>query len=309
VWNFLLALHKGSDGQWRITADSTTLKTAPRYSRPVTADRLIADLDEAGIKKALVLSEAFWLGGQSQGKDKTRRLQEAPDEASAVRGENDWTAAQVARYPDRLVFACAVDPLRDYAVAEVKRCAKTLNAKAVKMNLSGSGFRFDNAEQVKKLRDVFRAANEIRLAIVIHLEPGRFYGPREMEIFLDQIASAAPDTQIQIAHLAGNGPGITSPEALEAFAKARAAGDPRTKNLYFDLGGLVYKNMAPAAAEQMVRRMRQIGLDRVLYGSDSQPGVAGNPPTGEQWTWTRRQLPLTDEELKTLASNVTPYLR
>lgn len=31
---------------------------AARYTQPITADRLIADLDEAGIKRALVLSEA-----------------------------------------------------------------------------------------------------------------------------------------------------------------------------------------------------------------------------------------------------------
>ena len=31
---------------------------AARYTQPITADRLIADLDEAAIKRALVLSEA-----------------------------------------------------------------------------------------------------------------------------------------------------------------------------------------------------------------------------------------------------------
>jgi len=59
----------------------------------------------------------------------------------------------------------------------------------------------------------------------------------------------------------------------------------------------------------MVTRMRQIRLDHVLYASDSSPGVGGNAPTAEHWTHTRRKLPLTDAELKTIAGNIAPYLR
>ena len=307
IWNFLLGIKKGDDGLWRIAVDSTTQKTPPPYTKPITADRLIADLDEAGIKRAVVLSEAFWLGGPA-GAQTTKRMTEAKDEATGVRGENDWTAQQVARYPDRLLLACAVDPLKDYAIPELERCSKTLKAKAMKLNFSGLGFSFDDPEQLEKITRFFKAANDNRIAIVVHLEPGKFYGAKEVEIFLNKIASAAPDITIQIAHLAGNGPGITSPEALAAFAEARAAKDPRTKNLYFDFAGLVHKDLSAKEAELMVARMRQIGLDHVLYASDSSPDVGGNAPTAEHWTYTRRKLSLTDAELKTIAGNIAPYL-
>lgn len=306
-YNFVLGLKKGDDGFWRIAAESTTEKTLPRYTQPITADRLIADLDEAGIKRAVVLSEAFWLGGP--GAKGTKRMIEAGDEATAVRGENDWTAQQVGRYPDRLILACAVSPLKDYAIPELVRCAKILKARAMKLNFGDSGVSFDDPEHMEKVARFFKAANDNRIAIVVHLEPGRFYGPKEVELFLNRIVSVAPDIPIQIAHLAGDGPGITSPEALAAFAEARAAKDPRVKNLYFDFAGLVYKDMKAEEAELMVKRMRQIGLEHVLYGSDSSPGVGGNPPTAEHWTLTRRKLPLTDAELRTIAGNIAPYLR
>lgn len=308
IWNFLLGIKQGADGLWRIAADSTTERKPPRYTKPLTADELIKDLDEAGIKRAVVLSEAFWLGGPAE-TNTTKRMIEAKDEWAAVRGENDWTAQQVARYPDRLVLACAVDPLKDYAIPELERCVRDLKAKAIKLNFSGLGFTFDNQEQIKKIANFFKATNDKRIAIVVHLEPGEFYGPREVELFLNQIVSAAPDIIIQIAHLAGNGPGITSPEALEAFANARQSGDPRTKNLHFDFGGLVYKEMSVKEAELMVTRMRQIGLTHILYGSDSQPGGIGNPPTAEQWTLTRHKLPLTDAELRIIANNIASYVR
>jgi predicted TIM-barrel fold metal-dependent hydrolase len=307
VSNFLLGIRKGADGLWRIAADSTTEKKPPQFTKPLTADGLIKDLDEAGIKRGVVLSVAYWFGGPTAKNPK--RMTEAKDEWTAVQGENDWTAQQVARYPDRLVLACGVNPLRDYAIPELQRCAKTLKAKAMKLNFGDSGVSFDNAEHVEKVARFFKAANDNRIAIVAHLEPGRFYGPKEVELFLNRIASQAPDITIQLAHLAGNGPGITSPEALAAFAGARSAKDPRAKNLYFDFAGLVYKNINAKEAELMVTRMRQIGLGHVLYASDSAPGGVGNPPTNEQWTLTRRKLPLTNVELKMIAGNIAPYIQ
>jgi uncharacterized protein len=306
-YNFLLGIRRTDAGLWRIAVESTTEKTLPRYTQPITADRLIADLDEAGIERAVVLSEAFWLGGP--GAKETKRMIDAKDEAAAVRGENDWTAQQVARYPDRLILACAVNPLKDYAIPELERCAKTLKAKAMKLNFGDSGVSFDNPEHMEKVARFFKTADGNRIAIIVHLEPGRFYGPAEVKLFLERIVSAAPNIPIQIAHLAGNGPGITSPEALAAFAEARAAKDSRTQNLYFDFAGLVDKKMTAEEARIMVERMRQIGLDHVLYASDSSPSVAGNLSTDEHWTLVRRKLPLTDAELRTIAGNVAPYLR
>lgn len=305
--SFLMTLRRGPDGAWRIAAESTTPRTLPRYTRPITAERLIADLDEAGIWRAVVLSEAFWLGGPAG--EGPRRMQPVDDPAAAVRAENDWTAAQVARYPERLVMACGLNPLHDHAVAEVVRCGSIPQVIGIKLNFGDSGVDFHDAGHVEKARRVFAAANQNGLALIVHLEPGRFYGPAEVEIFLDQIASAAPDVAIQIAHLAGNGPGITSPEALEAFARLREAGDPRTRNLWFDFAGLVYQRIAPAHAELMATRMRQIGLDRILYASDSSPGTDANPSTARHWTEARRSLPLTDEELAIIAGNLAPYLR
>src|SRR5262245_59388160 len=52
---------------------------------PVTADRLIAQLDEAGIQRAAVLSLAYPHGSPSL---------RGVDEYVQVRGENDWTSQQ-----------------------------------------------------------------------------------------------------------------------------------------------------------------------------------------------------------------------
>src|SRR5215831_16547918 len=84
-------------------------------SEPVTADTVIAQLDAADIRRAVVLSLAYMQGSP--------RLQGA-DEYARVRAENDWTAEQAAKYSYRLVAFCSVNPLREYALSEIEHCAK-----------------------------------------------------------------------------------------------------------------------------------------------------------------------------------------
>jgi hypothetical protein len=62
----------------------------------------------------------------------------------------------------------------------------------------------------------------------------------------------------------------------------------------------------PANAALVTRRIRQIGVERILYGSDAAVGTNLRPREG--WAAFRR-LPLTEGEFKKIAGNVAPYLR
>ena len=43
-----------------------------------------------------------------------------------VRADNDWTAEQVARYPERLIGFCGLNPLKDYAHGRTRAlCERT----------------------------------------------------------------------------------------------------------------------------------------------------------------------------------------
>jgi predicted TIM-barrel fold metal-dependent hydrolase len=149
------------------------------------------------------------------------------------------------------------------------------------------------------------------MAIVVHAHANfnkkRPYGRAEAQIFLDSILPFAPDVTVQIAHLAGAGgydEGTDSAAAV--YAELMAAHDPRTAHLYFDVSGISgIEEMSPQRRELLVRRMRQIGFDRLLYGSDG--AVAGHGPR-EYWA-SFKTLPLTPAELTAIATNVAPYLR
>lgn len=134
------------------------------------------------------------------------------------------------------------------------------------------------------------------------------YDREEARIFLDSILPSAPDVVVQIAHLAGSG-GYGAPAtdaALSILAEAVEKKDPRAARLYFDVSGVITPDITPAQASLVVRRIRQIGADRIFYGSDVATG--GNLHPREAWAAFRR-LPLTNAEIKTIAGNIPPYVR
>ena len=67
---------------------------------------------------------------------------------------------------------------------------------------------------------------------------------------------------------------------------------------------VVDREIAPAVAAGVVKRLRQVGLERVLNGSDAAGG--GNLPPDEGWASVSR-LPLTRAEIARSGSNAVPY--
>jgi hypothetical protein len=90
------------------------------------------------------------------------------------------------------------------------------------------------------------------------------------------------------------------------LAEAVARAEPRTKRLYFDVGGMNAQIAVADEAALLATRMRPIGVQRILFGSDGATG--GNAPPREAWAAFRR-LPLTDAEFRTIAVSVPPYLQ
>ena len=113
---------------------------------------------------------------------------------------------------------------------------------------------------------------------------------------------------VQVAHLAGSGGGEdpSADSALAYLANAMHEHAPGTRNLWFDVTAVANDVKPPAWGDYIVRRMREIGMDRILFGSDATAG--GNLSPKDAWAAFCR-LPLTTRELALVAENVAPYLR
>jgi len=292
----LISLNKNSSDAWKINAMSPIFP-GPPVSDPVTAEKVVAQLDDAGMKRGVVLSVAYWYGSPNAASTQ--------DEYAKVRAENDWVASEVSRYPTRLVAFCSFNPLKEYALAELERCAKNPAFRGIKLHFGNSGVELTHADDAEKVARVFRAANQHHLALIVHMWTSPEYetaGGNDARVFLNKLLPEAPDVTVQIAHMAGGGRATDS--AVVVFADAIAAHDPRTKNLYFDVATLT-AGETPQGLQRDAMRMRQIGLNRILFGSDLSPP---NPSPRESWEMFRLRVPLTDDEFRVIAGNVAPYL-
>ena len=269
----------------------------------IDARSLIALLDSAGIRRALVLSMAYTWSKASR----------APvdNEYEHVKAENDWTAQQVAQYPDRLRAYCSLNPLKSYALEELTRCSKDPQLHyGVKLHFGNSDVALDNPENVAKVRTLFEAANRYRMAIVVHMHAsidlGRNYGAAEARVFLNELLPVVPDVPVQIAHLTGSGGyDVATDAALSVFTDAIAKRDARMKNVWFDATVVTRPAISKEELQKIAMRIRQIGVERVLYGSDA----AVSPFTYPQAGWTAfRRLPLSDAEFRSIANNVAPHM-
>jgi predicted TIM-barrel fold metal-dependent hydrolase len=272
---------------------------------PLDAAGLIAYLDAAGIRRAAVLSVAYQFGNPNR--------PPVEDEYTRVKAENDWTSRQVALFPDRLRGLCGVNPLKDYALREIERGANDRFLRAgLKLHFGNSDVDLDNPDHVEQLRKVFRLANDHKMALVIQMRSSvtkrRPYGAKETRRFLEEVLDAAPDVPVQIAHLTGGGTydEPSTDEALSVFVEAIATHDRRMTHVYFDISGIAGFGKWTDKADQIVARIRQIGVERILFGADGARGGGLQP--SEAWADVLK-LPLSDAEARTIARNIAPYMK
>ncbi|HKO41984.1 MAG TPA: amidohydrolase family protein [Pyrinomonadaceae bacterium] len=293
-----------ADHHQHVFSPAYTAKFLPAGSKSITAQDVIALLDKAGIRRAVFLANGYSFG---------RPGSEPPNEYEAVKADNDWAGAQAALFPKRLVAFCGFNPLKEYALAELARCAKDPNLrKGIKLHFGSSDVQTEIPEHFEKVKKVFQAANSHRMAIVVHMRASiskkRPYGPEQARAFLE-LLSYAPDIPVQVAHLASSGPSYMDPSAhsvIEVLANAIEKKDPRTRKLWFDVASNAHPRNSPETSELMAKFIRRIGVKRILYGTDAATGDNLRPR--ESWA-AFRQLKLSDKEFKTIAGNVAPYFR
>jgi len=214
---------------------------ASLYSQPeakiVTAEELIASMDEAGIDLSVVLN-AGWVSHELCVKT------------------NDYILDSISRYPTRLVGFCAIQPrARDAAIAELERCAKA-GAKGIgelRSDVQG----FDLTDKVT-MGPIIDAALKHDLIFLTHSsEPVGHDYPGKGSITPDILYSvimAFPRLKLVCAHWGGGVPFYAlMPEVAEAL-----------DNVFFDTAATVFL-YKPEIFEQV---SRIIGSDKILFGTD-----------------------------------------
>jgi hypothetical protein len=210
---------------------------------------LIRRLDADRVRRAFVLSTAYLMAADAYG----IRTAEAAEYAR-VKAENDFTATECARYPERLVPFLSVNPKRGYAVEEFDRCVEQ-KMRGLKLHLWNS--------------------------LVAHILVGAVpnYGPDDTERFARAIIMPLATLQISIAHLAGAGGfGTRAQACFERLIDVCGPDTPYASRVWTDMAGTLSASTlnAMTAVDQASRLgelLRRWGLHRVLWGSDNIEGA------------------------------------
>ncbi len=262
---------------------------------------LLAELDAAGIQKAVVLSVGYSYADERKG---------LSDPDQRTRFENDWTGQQVRDSNGRLIGFCSANPLRPVALEELERCLGVSGMIGIKLHLGNAGVTLRDAAHVQRLQQVFALAQRLRAPVLVHMRPrgGADYGAVDARTFLDRIVPMASTVPIIVAHLGASSPGYPAQndEIMGAFADAAERRDQRMRNLYFDVSANVTTEATPADGALVARRIRQIGPRKFLYGTDL-TAVGGS--IRASWETFRAKVPLTPREIAIIANNRLPFTR
>lgn len=207
-----------------------------------SADRLIREMDEAGIDKAVVLViDAEFL---------------TPD-CFPAKEYNEYVAQQLRAYPDRLIGFCGIDPRRKQgAIRELERCVGDLGFRGVKL-WPLTGFYPDDPAYYP----FYERVEDLGVPILTHTGRGPHYTylKHSRPVYVDTLAVDFPRIPIIMAHV-----GIPwTEEAIGVAAK--------NPNVYVDLSSLqpLYKQ-APVFLFQLLSQAKLMcgGVDKILFGSD-----------------------------------------
>jgi len=206
-----------------------------------TVERLIREMDEAGIDKTVIVGIDY--GYLFRGKIPAKEY-------------NDYVANLIQEYPDRLIGLAGIDPRRGKeAIQELERCMNELGLSGVKL-WPQTGFYPDEYSYFP----FYERAQELGATILCHTgaPPPGTYLKYCHPVNLDKVAINFPDLKIIMAH-------VGDPWISEALTVATKNG-----NIYFDISGWEGQfKFAPVALMQTLAQAKLgCGIKKVLFGSD-----------------------------------------
>lgn len=262
--------------------------------------------EKLGIDRGIAISCAYFYTTEDfAGLESVRN-----DEAALVAAENDFIAQSVRQHPHHWVGFFSINPLSNYAAAEMDRCLQQPELVGLKLHLPVCGIDLTNREHFQATANAFDWCEKNSIPILIH----PFHGGEPLEA-VDRfwhLIELHPTLQVIIAHVGSSGGfNAKSVAVLEGFEALRTA-KPKFKNaaIYFDLSGTIlaspsgsYAATSDEYCRQFSDSIRRIGLDCFLPATDYPVSGAESFVSG-----LRDKLKLSDEEISVLLNNVAPVL-
>lgn len=213
----------------------------PKFISEGNVERLVREMDEAGIDKTILLALDGHLKFRSN---------------LTYKEYNNYVAEILKEYPDKFIGFAGIDPRRGKeAIMELERCVEELGFGGVKF-WTLTGFYPDD----KNYYSFYQRVEELKVPILVHtgLGPQYTYLKFCQPIYVDTIAVDFPEIKFIMAHMG-------DPFTNQAFAVAG-----KNPNVYIDISAWepVLK-LSPAAFIQSIYQAKMTcGIEKILFGSD-----------------------------------------
>lgn len=169
---------------------------------------------------------------------------------------NDYVRESVAKYPDRFVGFCCMDPFHKNAEKEARRCIDAGLSGVGEIAFYTSGI---NADAIAALAPLMRITRERHLPVLIHTnEPVGHRYPGKTPVTLSQIESLIRTyhkNRIILAHLGGG---------ILFFRLLKKGMSDLFENVFFDTAAAPF--LYDTAVYPLVIAL--VGAEKILFGSD-----------------------------------------
>jgi predicted TIM-barrel fold metal-dependent hydrolase len=228
-----------------------------------TGERLIAEMDEAGIDKTIILPLDYGL---------------ALGEAKVSIEEVNKRYAEISqKYPDKIVAFAGIDPRRENAVSFIEKGVKEWGMKGLKL-YPPAGFYLNE----KQLYPIYKKASELNIPVIAHT--GQIFGTLKSKYAypsnFDEVSADFPDLVLVAAHM---GFGWWS-EVAWLISKRL--------NIKTDFSGwnpLAYSS--PQTFRRTLRTMIDIaGINSIMFGTDG-PAYRTTKIQNKDWVQIIKGLP------------------
>jgi len=242
-----------------------------------------------------------------------------------ARHNNDLIKRCVDLYPDVFIGVGMLPqspgvPIEN-SIAELERCVNELGFVGCNLNPDPSGGHFSAPPLIdRSWYPFYEKMVELDVPAMVHVSgscnpvfhaTGAYYISADTTAFMQFIQGDLfgdfPELRFIIPHGGGAVPYHWGRyRGLADMLKQPPLDGHVMKNVWFDAAVVVRPNSTPDQLERIAARIRQIGVKRILYGSDAASSPLAYPKAG--WAALQR-LPLTNTELVVMANNIAPYMR
>ena len=227
------------------------------------------------------------------------------NERELVERENAYVAAARDKHPKKTRAFCSVDPLREYALAELERCRTALKMDGIKLHHNANQVYLTVPEHLEKVKMVFEFAARHKMPILLHFDNShRRFGKPDIDLLAGSILKDIGPVELRIAHFGTSGGFSQRTRAfLNAFIeKLDAEPELRKHKIKFDISAVALdkdsegvRKLTDDEFAVLARYIRRLGLKRIAFGTDYPLYTPA-----EYQAILRNRVGLSDKELEIL---------